>query len=69
MFPAMKEMTLDHLAACMRGKPRDALIVVRTERGLRRLVMVSAAYVRGDGLAEGEASGGARYAIVLEAEE
>jgi hypothetical protein len=58
-------MTLDQLAQAMRGMPRDALIMIRTPEGLRRLVWVKAAHIGVDGTEIG-AGTGSRYAIILE---
>jgi hypothetical protein len=58
-------MTLDQLAPAMRGTPRDALIMIRTPEGLRRLVWVKATHL-GEDETETRAGSGARYAIILE---
>jgi hypothetical protein len=57
-------MTLDQLAQAMRGMPRDALIMIRTPEGLRRLVWVKATHIDDDGTDASASSG--RYAIILE---
>jgi hypothetical protein len=54
--------TLDGLAVAMRGKPRSSLIMVKTEAGLRPVVLVSGGYV-GVGTAPPV---GTPYTIVLE---
>jgi hypothetical protein len=58
-------MTLDQLAQAMRGMPRNALIMIRTPEGLRRLVWVKAMHVGSDG-SEGRPGSGGQYAIILE---
>jgi hypothetical protein len=58
-------MRLDQLAQAMRGMPRDALNMIRTPAGLRKLVWVKAIHVGTEGTEAGASSGG-RYAIILE---
>ena len=58
-------MTVDQLAHAMRGMPRDALIMIRTPEGLRKVVWVKGTHIGTDGTEAGAGSGG-RYAVILE---
>jgi len=64
----MDDMTIVDLANALRGIPRDALVLIDTPDGPKRLRMVAGSYI-------GERKGGMerraqseRYAVILQAE-
>ena len=61
-------MTIADLANALRGIPRDALVLIDTPDGLKRLRMVAGSYVgeqEGKMVRRGQSE---RYAVILQAE-
>ncbi len=64
----MDEMTIADLANALRGIPRDALVLIDTPDGPRRLCMVAGSHVADREGRMVRHSQSERYAVILQAE-